>query len=35
MSDGTIILKFPKSDDTLKVTKEMEEYYLSGFTIIK
>lgn len=33
MSDGTIILKFPKSDDTLKVTKEMEEYYLKmGYT---
>jgi len=33
MSEGTIVLKFPKSDDTIKVTKEMEEYYLKmGYT---
>ena len=33
MSEGTIVLKFPKSDDTIKVTKEMAEYYLKmGYT---
>ena len=33
MSEGTIVLKFPTSDDTLTVTKEMEEYYLKmGYT---
>ena len=33
MSDGTIILKLPNSSDTIKVTKDMEEYYLKmGYT---
>ncbi len=33
MSEGTIVLKFPESDDTLTVTKEMEEYYWKmGYT---
>ena len=33
MSDGTIILKLPNCNDTIQVTKDMEEYYLKmGYT---
>jgi hypothetical protein len=33
MSDGTVILKLPNSSDTIKVAKDMEEYYLKmGYT---
>ena len=33
MSESTVILKLPNSSDTIKVTKDMEEYYLKmGYT---